>query len=492
MACGSFMRAAALILVLAVGHAGRAGADQPTRVEAVLEARAAAPLGAGSGAPDGTPAPALLFSMTAPDNAPSVRAMGDANGDAIDDLVVGIDESGTDNLFCVSGASAGTASVLWSLETADGVSGGAPTGEQSLVAASDRDGDGVRDVLLGTGWGGRTAYEIDGADGTIRWRLDTYLESESGWVYSLAELSDVTGDGRGEVAFGVGSDNDSVYSIDGASSGTGFVLWRYPAADAVGSVHAFGDATGDGKDDLVVAVWDSGQQFVALDGASTDPSGTVLWSAGVPGSTAYFASSIPDLTGDGVPEVLGGIWSSGGDAVRCLDGATGGPVWESTDVFDPVMSLKLLGDLTGDGTPEVIVASWDNAVHLLDGADGSRVWRSAVGTANGGDVWTVAAIDDVDGDALPDVVAGSFDTHVYLMSGADGAIRWAYPTANRVFSVDAIGDLDGDGLADVVAGTQDTTSSTVLYALSAGVAGGVIFADGFESGDTSAWTLVVP
>ena len=158
----------------------------------------------------------LLFSMTGPDNAVCVRAVPDVTGDGLDEIVVGIDESGTDNVFCLDGASLGTATPVWSIETMDGVSGGAPYGDQSVVPSSDVDGNTHGNVLVGTG-GGRTAYNLDTLDGSVIWKLDTYLETETGWVYSLAELNDLDGDAVPEVAFGVGSDNNGLSAVDGSS-----------------------------------------------------------------------------------------------------------------------------------------------------------------------------------------------------------------------------------------------------------------------------------
>jgi outer membrane protein assembly factor BamB len=112
-----------------------------------------------------------------------------------------------------------------------------------------------------------------------------------------------------------------------------------------------------------------------------------------------------------------------------------------------------------------------------------------VGTTNGGDVWSARAIADLDGDGHQDVVAGSFDYHVYALDGETGGVLWAYDTGNRVFSVYPVGDLDGDGRPEVVAGTQDTHSNVVVYVLDGD--GGVLFEDGFESGDTTAWSSTV-
>ncbi len=477
-------------LLLPTGLA--AEVQPPGDVARLLKARAEAPVDprpAAGKASRGAPLGHRLFFMTGADNASCVRSVADVTGDGRDEIVVGIDESQVDNIFLLDGASSGAATTVWSIETMDGVSGGSPWGDQSLVPVSDSDGNGSQNILLGTAWGGRTAYELDSLDGTILWRFDTYNAVDSGWVYSLAQLNDITGDGVPETAFGAGSDNDTVYMVDGASSGPATALWEYQALDAVLSVRSLGDVNGDGDHDVLAAIGDNGRQLVALSGGTVSPSGEVLWTYPA-GATAAAVEVLPDITGDGVQEALAILWTGDGSAIRCLNGATGALVWSSTEVSDFGMMVDLLEDVTGDGTPEIIVSSFENAAIVLDGSDGSLVWKTIVGTLNGGDVWTARAIDDVNGDGRQDVIAGSFDYHVYALDGDDGAVQWTYNTNNRVFSVYPAGDLDGDGRPEVVVGTQDTTDNVVVHVLS-GI-GSSIFVDGFESGDTLGWSATVP
>ncbi len=464
-----------------------ARAESASEAASLLRMRSEAPVESRHGkntVDRGLEAGQRLFFMTAVDNASCVRSVADVNGDGRNEIVVGIDESQTDNIFLLDGASSGPATPVWAIETMDGVSGGSPWGDQSLVPAADADGDGRQEILLGTAWGGRTAYSLDSLDGSIDWKFDTYTAPDSGWVYSLAQLDDITGDGVPEAAFGAGSDNDTVYAVDGASSGAATVLWRYQAADAVLSVRDLGDVNGDGDHDVLAAIGDQGQQLVALSGGTASPNGEVLWTYAA-GVTAAACGVMPDVTGDGVREALAVLWTSDGSSIRCLDGATGGLIWASTEVHDFGMMVDVLDDVTGDGIPEIIVSSWENAVIVLDGEDGSQVWKTTVGTTNGGDVWTARAIDDLNGDGRQDVIGGSFDYHVYAFDGDDGKILWAFNTDNRIFSVYPVGDLDGDGRPEVVAGTQDTNNDVVVHVLTGSL---LIFADGFESGDTSSWS----
>ncbi len=481
-----------LVAALLLAAAAAEATDAASWAYGELDRRAARP--ADATAPTtarGVPSPTRLFFMTGADSAVAVRGFADVTGDGKAEVIVGLEVSGVDNVFCLDGASAGEAAVVWSLTTDGGVSGGSPVGDQCLAPAADVGGDGAPEVLVGTGFGGRTAYALDGAAGGENWRLDTYQEPTSGWIYSLAEMEDSTSDGVAEVVLGAGSDSDTVFYVDGASDGEASVVWRWAAPDGVGSVRNLGDANRDGIDDALVGVLDAGQLVVALDGGTASPGGDDLWQYAA-GHTVFAVGRMPDQTGDGVAEALAAVWASDGSAVRCLDGASGAELWASTDVLEPGMAVEPLADVTGDGVPEVVVASWDNAVHLLDGADGSRVWRREVGTTNGGDVWTARAIADLDDDGQEDVVAGSFDYHAYAISGASGEVLWAFDTGNRVFSVAPVADLDGDGRSEVIVGTQDTNHGVVVHVLSGAALPTAIFSDGFEAGDTGAWSQTVP
>jgi outer membrane protein assembly factor BamB len=431
-------------------------------------------------------APTQLFSMTGDDNAVAVRPIADVTGDGLDEIIFGLDIFHVgDNLFCLDGASSGTATVVWSLEEP-----GYFYGDQCLVPITDTDGDGSQNFLAGSSGAGQKAYDYNGMDGAVTWVFDTFLEPEPGWVYSLAQLDDITGDGVPEVAFGAGSTNDGLYVVDGASTAPGqaTVLWRYQAPDAIGSVRSIGDVNGDGDDDVLAAVIDDGNVVLCMDGGTTLPGGRVLWSYP---ANVYAVGVLPDVNSDGIDEALAVLWISDGSAIRCLDGATGGVLWSSTTVPTFGMMVDPLADVTGDGIAEVVVSSWENAVSVLDGSNGSQVWKTTVGTLNGGDVWTARGIPDLDGDGFDDVIAGSFDAYAYAMSGSDGEILWAFHTGNRVLSVYPVGDLDGDGRAEVAVGTQNTTNDVVVHVLSGG-SPLAIFTAGFETGDTSEWSQTVP
>lgn len=452
---------APVVAVVATASVLSQSPDVPDQVPRLLRARAARDLPS-LGTERGEPILGnVLWSLQAADNAVAVRGLDDVDGDGVSDAVSGNDISGTaDNLFAISGASRGAASVVWSIETQGGASGGSFWGDECLTVASDFTGDGVRDLLGGTAWGGRSAICFDASDGSVVWQLDTYNEAQSGWVYNIREMPDVTGDGVPEVIFGCGSDNDSVYCIDGASRGLApTVLWSYEALDAVFAVNWVPDVSGDGLPDVIAGSGDNDGRIYCL--RSND--GGVVW-VHDPGGTIQSMETIADVDGDGLRDIVAATWGSGREAT-CVSSADGQAIWAQSAIGGLGMKVAPLRDVDGDGIEEVLVGSWANAITCLRGGDGALLWSTAAGTQNGGDVWTVSAIPDVNGDGTDDALGGSFDTRVYCCDGRTGAVLWSRGTQNRVFSVSWAGDQNGDGKPEALAGTQDTSNTTLVYGI---------------------------
>ncbi len=413
---------------------------------------------------------AVIWTFNAPaDNGDvnCLRPLGDVNGDGVVDAVMTIYDAGYpfDDLMCISGASQGTPTFIWSVDSQQGISGGGGYGAECLATSPDLNGDGLPEVLYGTAWGGRTFYARSGANGDSLWFLNTYNVPPSGWIYQVAPFVDITGDGTPEALCAAGRDASKVFCVDGASSGPALVVWSFQAPDGFMSVASLGDVNGDGVPDVIAGNGSNYEddRVFCLSGALVSPS-RLIWAVHT-GGVVRSVASMPDLTGDGVPEALAG--SSNG-WVRCLSGVNGAVVWQR-NVGYSVMKVALLGDQNGDGVPEVLVGWWRNAILCLDGLRGETRWSTPTGTTNGGDVWTVAAIDDLDGDGLQDVVAGSFDTKVYVVRGSDGGVLGTFPTNRRLYFVGSMPDVDGDGLPEILAGTQGLYGSYASgYCLSGG------------------------
>ncbi|MBD3168767.1 MAG: T9SS type A sorting domain-containing protein [candidate division Zixibacteria bacterium] len=402
------------------------------------------------------------------DHCVCVSSFSDVDGDGYPD-VVGIwgnsAYQGDHNLFCLSGpGDNGVPEVLWSAGPQGGASSSGGYGDQCLARYDDIDGDDIDEIILGTAWGGRCAFLINGVNGETRWVYDTYDNPPSGWCYSVEMIGDLDNDQLPDILAGFGSDADAAVALSGNS---GSVIWSFGANDAVFSVSSIRTINYDPYPEAIIGCGDLYDDRVVCVNGGSSGNGDVIWEFSTEESV-WDVEGFVDVDNDGLQDILAGSWS---ELVYCLSATDGDEIW-SQSVNENVMEVKSGGDQDGDGIPEVLVASWANAVFSLDGATGMIYWVTPVGTHQGGDVWTLDNCPDVNGDGIDDVIAGSFDENVYMMSGSDGEILWQRPVGNRLKSVRAAGDLNGDGKCDVIAGTQYLYSGGGgrMFAISGGTA----------------------
>ncbi len=394
----------------------------------------------------------LLWSFQAAGSMQSIAALPDIDGDGHPDIAFeGYENgpSGVDHVFAISGASSGVGQVIWSARPIGGVSSGGGNGDDCLRLGPDLNGDGYPDLLLGTAWGGRTAYALNGRTGSTLWSYDTYSHygsSYSGWIYSMDSLGqDLTGDGVPEIVFASGSYNDRIHCVNGA---TGAQVWVYYGGDAFRDVHSFSDINGDGVRDVVATLGDNSVNptVVALSGAT----GGLIWQRpiGAAGEFLWNLTFISDITGDGIPEIVPSRW---GSTLCCLNGRTGAIVWNVA--ASAQMRVMSLDDVNGDGVRDIAVGfDTSNFCQVRSGANGALIWSAATHDWT----WAIDRIPDCTGDGINDVVVGDFDGYVYLINGVTGAVVWSWlnPTADKIMTIRGVPDLNANGTPDIVAGTQ--------------------------------------
>ena len=246
------------------------------------------------------------------------------------------------------------------------------------------------------------------------------------------------------------------------------------------------DADGDGDLDIAVAVTQSNNLALMLNDG-----------AGVFGPAAFFESggsgeyglAAGDMDDDGILDLVVGtrmdneiqVLSGNGDGTftNVESQPSGGTGW-----------MVVLGDLDGDGDLDVTAAGGEasNGSVVLgngDGTLGTAATYAVSGTAVATD------LGDLDGDGDLDWVVASFGGgrwHVYTNDGA-GAMspdQEIFAPSNASCSI--MVDFDRDGDLDMA--LVDEIADTVALMQNSG--GGLLFGDGFESGDTTAWTSSTP
>ncbi|HMR31255.1 MAG TPA: hypothetical protein PKA13_09585 [Geminicoccaceae bacterium] len=379
----------------------------------------------------------------------SVSAVGDVDGDGIDDLIVGA--RGQDS----GGADAGAAYVVFGrigdVETpvdldavAAGTGGFKVLGENAgdvaglVSAAGDVNGDGVDDLIVGA--------TLNGAGGLF-----------AGAAYAV---------------FGRASGSASPVDLADVAAGSGGFKIQGHAYDFVGSsVTAAGDVNGDGIDDLVVGVVPrsrseyeppAGSAYVVFGRASgfaspvdlaaivDDGGGFGMWGERYSGAGSS-VSAAGDVNGDGIDDLIVGAYSDPGGgheagAAYVVFGRNGG--------FDSVVNLREVaaggggfkiqgenagdhagisvsgaGDINGDGIDDVVIGASYNG-----GFSGAGAAYVVFGRARG-----LTSLVDLD-----NVAAGGGGFKIQGENGYDRA----------GLSVSAAGDVNGDGVDDLIVGAS--------------------------------------
>jgi len=396
---------------------------------------------------------------------------------------------------------------------------------------------------------GPSAADVDGdGDVEIMWsERDWYAGSAHMWCFNgrNADGSNMPGFPQAapddfsnalDVPFVLGDvDGDGDLEAWGPHSlGNAFIHYRISAFDHLGtrlftrdldpnentlSLY-FGDLDGDGAREMFAVTF---LDPTTVNLHAFDPDGDEL--PGYPvvlhtlaGESLPFGPPVvADLDGDGDLELLIGTWSGGTSRVRAFhhDGSPhpGFPIVVGTG---PQLFDLGLGDLTGDRVPELVVTgkvlSSDYRVFAIDMATGAGLpgWPYAL------PFWPEGfpTVADVDDDGYQEVCISTGGGDVRAISRT-GQLLAGYPLSMSAPAISGVaaGDIDGDGLFELVAATWDgwvyawDTSGSALpgradwpmrnvNARNTGVFGDSgadeIFWDGFESGDTSMWSLTVP
>lgn len=264
---------------------------------------------------------------------------------------------------------------------------------------------------------------------------------------SSPAATDLNGDGVLDIVMGGAtrefkSTEAGVFALDGV---TGNLLWQYPARNQMVGSPIFLDITGDGSDDVFIG--GRSDQYVALDGNS----GTLLWeyAATDPGIdyvndttvlNFFNGQWVPDQDGDGVQDIIcaygGFVKAPAGDPNRpagyliLLSGATGERLqkvrvpdgretYMSPVVADFGRGLEVIFGTGGEDLPgrlylaslsDVVAGDLSKATILVDGGDkgfiAPPVLANAIGT-----------------DAL-DVIVSSVDGRLICIDGETLQVAW--------------------------------------------------------------------
>ncbi|MCG2794775.1 MAG: VCBS repeat-containing protein [Actinomycetia bacterium] len=307
----------------------------------------------------------------------SSPAIGDINGDGADDIVVG-----TWGKYVYAWSYTGVLLPGWPYDNKDSV--------WSSPALADIDMDGIKEIIVGadstggSGWpwpAGGLLYAFNGDGGIV----PGFPRVTPEVLWSSPAVADIDGDGLQEIIIGTGhyykaigrltTEGHRVYAYN--HDGTDVPGWPVVAAGSTFSSPAVGDIDGDGTKEIVIAC-------NPMNGIGNDhimaikPDGTVMWSNQAFGGPNLGSPALGDVDGDGYPDiVMGSGW-----AIGAWD-RSGRVIWDQPlDNF--LIASPAVGDFDNDGHVEVACCTGD----IPGGTPGGSFWvfdRGPKKRVSGGD-----------------------------------------------------------------------------------------------------------
>jgi uncharacterized membrane protein len=315
-------------------------------------------------------------------------------------------------------------------------------GEPDTVALAELDGQPGAEIAVGFPQG-FAVYHLDSGNWVQQWFTDTVRST-----WRAPSIGNIDADPEPEI---VTTGNNCICILQ--ADGTGLIELNKSTNPALPNFSSplppnLADLTGDGRLDILTG---DGTALYAFDTATNPP--TLAW-------TQDYTDTID---GRGTPAIadMDGHLPSGDDGpeiafvsqehIYLVEGDSGDVIWRyATGGGAP--GGTSIADLTGDGIPEIVATAQIDGgkVFVLDAA-GNLVWsQPAVDFSSANS----ASVLDLDGDGIWEIAWNGDTTGFIIWRGSDGAILYNEPLINSSTRMDfpIIADVDGDDSAEIITG----------------------------------------
>ncbi len=323
---------------------------------------------------------------------------------------------------------------------------------------ADTDGDGDLDLVTHDPFHDKVVVFAGHGDGTLQESVMTEVQEVASVV-----VGDLNGDARPDLIINVDVPPVSSELRVLLNDGNGFFsdepLLLAPLGPDARPL-AVADFDGDGHQDFLLSAGQIIWTEIGLGNGTFDqynPAASVS-----PSSQPFGADpagvTVGDVTGDGIPDMIGLLY----DEISIVVGdASGAFALEATYSVGDRPTAAVVHDLDSDGDADIATVNASNDVSVLRGV-GDGTFLPEIRFGVGGDPRYIT-VGDINGDGVPDLVVGNASTHY---GDWGGGVSVLHGVGDCTFHPDvvfaglhsvvalAIADVDLDGDSDVIAGTR--------------------------------------
>ena len=354
----------------------------------------------------------------------------------------------------------------WNLDTSDvpGWPITLPYAAEGAPAFGDIDGDGDPEIVVGSTYtmtvGAIYAFELDGTP-------VTGFPINHGYASRTIVLADLDGDNTMEIIT-----NKRMWPLGEQwvyrGDGTVYPGWPQPLGHVPASSAAVGDITGDGVPEII------GESYDGL--YAWDINGNIL--TGFPFMMPYSAVNsysspvLADLDDDGLREIIFGTHVLGGGGYVFVLNEDGSqmPGWpQSTNQW--IYGPPAVGYIDADSVLDVAIGDQVLSPSPMDyiyawNANGQPLAGFPIGPINA--VNNQVALADLDNDGMTELLVddNTGPNGIYLAFNHDGTLMTGFPLqvqGTSFFNMPSLVDLDHDGYLNMVGGSRYETSNAKIY-----------------------------
>src|ERR1017187_1231541 len=334
----------------------------------------------------------------------------------------------------------------------------------NATAAGDFNSDGKTDLAVAN-YGGGVSILLGNGDGSFQ---PAVSYAAGGHVYSLT-VGDFNGDGKADLAV-TNLVEGTVSILLGVGDGTFQAPVSHPAGRRPTSV-TVADLNNDGNADLVMSNQADGTVSVLLGNGDGNFQAAVSYAVGGAGSEPQVLA-VADLNGDGKTDLVVAVFVPGTICVLLGngDGTLQSPV--NYPVGGSNAGSVAVGDFNGDGKLDLVVGLFPTGVSVFLG-NGDGTFQPPVTTGSQNYAGTLV-VGDFNGDGKLDIAISDYNGNspvpdtaavTVLLGKGDGTLQSPliyHVGTNPTYGV-AIGDFNGDGRTDLAVTTYvDNTIGILL------------------------------